>query len=52
MVKSMTYTYREMERGLLKTIAAQEERVEGQEDMKRKLKTEIQQLQLAKEEMI
>lgn len=52
MVKSMTYTYREMERGLLKTIAAQEEKVEGQEEMKRKLKTEIQQLQLAKEEMI
>jgi len=44
MVKSMTFTYREMERGLLKTIAQQEERVDGQEEMKRKLKAEIQQL--------
>jgi hypothetical protein len=29
MVKSMTQTYREMERGLLKTIATHEEKVEA-----------------------
>ena len=48
----MTNTYNEMERGLRKQIAQQEEKVTGQEDMKMKLKIEIQQLQKDKEEMI
>ena len=48
----MTNTYNEMERGLRKQIAQQEEKVAGQEDMKMKLKIEIQQLQKDKEEMI
>ena len=38
----MTFTYREMERGLLNTIAGHEKKVSLQEEHKTRLKAEIQ----------
>ena len=52
MVKSMTALYREMERGLLKTITEQQQEVENKEQMKRDLNQQINQLNIQKEEMI
>lgn len=51
MVKSMTHTYREMEKGLQTTIDNHQIRVRGQDEQKRRLKEEIAALQQAKIEM-
>ena len=52
MVKSMTFTYREMERGLQQTIDNHNKKVEGQNEQKRGLKDDIEKLKAEKEKMI